>query len=339
MADDSYKQAANAIAAEADRDILLLNGPIVRPHDVTVANLCATRRRRRNLLFVLVTKGGDADAAYRIARCLQQTYEHFCFFVSGYCKSAGTLVATGAHELVIADGGELGPLDVQLSKEDELGETRSGLTVLAALSTLHKQAFAAFEYFLLQTKHRGGTITTRTAIQVASELTGKLFAPIYNHVDAMHVGEAGRSLGISSKYGELLTTQGQNLKPGALDGLTADYPSHGFVIDHMQARGLFRHVRGPNSNEVTLAAQLGDAALAPIAYPREPLIAFLNDEVTVATPEFLGSDARESNDNNQRETALPHDANTANRDSGTDAAGVEPAPPERPRAIGAGVRG
>ncbi len=47
----------------------------------------------------MVTEGGDADPAYRIARCLQDHYDRFSLFVSGYCKSAGTLVALGAHEL------------------------------------------------------------------------------------------------------------------------------------------------------------------------------------------------------------------------------------------------
>ena len=223
--DAAFKQAANTVAASANCDILLLNGPILRPLDVTVAQLCAGRPRRPNVLFVLVTNGGDADPAYRIARCLQEAYDRFSFFVTGYCKSAGTLVATGANEIIVADCGELGPLDVQMSKEDELGETRSGLTVLSALSILHEQAFDAFEYFLLETKRRSvGTITTRTAIRVATDLAGKLLAPIYEHVDAMHVGEAGRSLQIAAKYGEILRVKGRNLKLKALDRLTQEYP-------------------------------------------------------------------------------------------------------------------
>ena len=135
------RRAANTVAEAADSDVLLLNGPMARPLDVRVIDLCALRRRRPHVLLVLVTEGGDADPAYRIARCLQDHYDRFSVFVSGYCKNAGTLGALGAHELVIADCGELGPLDVQMSKEDELGATRSGLTVLSALSTLQMKAF------------------------------------------------------------------------------------------------------------------------------------------------------------------------------------------------------
>ena len=127
-------EAADVVADANDCDILLLNGPMERPLDFRVIDICATRQRRKKVILILVTEGGDADPAYRIARCLQDYYTHFSLFVNGYCKSAGTLVALGAHELIFSDKGELGPLDVQMSKEDELGATRSGLTVLSALS-------------------------------------------------------------------------------------------------------------------------------------------------------------------------------------------------------------
>lgn len=121
---------------------------------------------------MLVTFGGDADTAYRIARCLQDHYEKFILYVSGICKSAGTLVAIGAHELVISDHGELGPLDVQMSKKDELWEYQSGLTVMDALTALKDNAFNAFEQFFLDIKRKSGdTITLRTATEIATDMT------------------------------------------------------------------------------------------------------------------------------------------------------------------------
>ena len=43
----------------------------------------------------------------------------------------------GAHELVVSDHGELGPLAVQMSKKDELWLTQTGLTVTDTLRSLH----------------------------------------------------------------------------------------------------------------------------------------------------------------------------------------------------------
>ena len=208
-----WREPADLVGREADADVLFLNGPIEDPIGLMVMDICKSRQRRENVILLLVTEGGSADAAYRIARCLQCLYQKFILFVSGYCKSAGTLVGLGAHEMVIADRGELGPLDVQLRKEDELFQMRSGLTVLSALSTLHQQAFDAYEHFLLQTKFRsGGDITTKTANQIATGLAGELFGRVYEHIDPMHVGEAGRFLKIAHQYGQILQREGANCK-------------------------------------------------------------------------------------------------------------------------------
>ncbi len=270
---------AVAVAESADCDILLLNGPLLFPVDQEVAQLCKGRQGRRNLLFMLVTTGGDADAAYRLATTLQNHYETITCYVTGYCKSAGTLVAIGAHSLVMSDCGELGPVDVQLYKEDEIGERRSGLTVLSALKTLHEQAFDAFEHFMLSIKFRsGGSITARTATEVTANLTGRLMEPIYGHIDAMHIGEAGRSLRIAHEYGELLDSRTNNLRKGTLDRLTNDYPVHTFVIDQRQAERLFHNVRERSAEEVLLASKLGEWAVFPRSAPSDKLLAFLNSE-------------------------------------------------------------
>lgn len=276
---DSHLAEADALAHSLNSDVLLLNSPIYLTINYDVGRMCKNRNRRPNLLLILVTNGGDADAAYRLAVLLQNQYDKVWCLVTGICKSAGTLVAIGAHELVVSDQGELGPLDVQLYKEDEIGETRSGLTVLSALDTLHRQAFKAFEYFMLEIKFRsGGSITTRTATELAGTLTGKLMEPIYGHIDAMHVGEAGRSLSIAKKYGELLNLKSGNLRVGTLDKLTNEYPVHSFVIDRQQADYLFKRVRPPSEEEKTLAEKLGSAATFPVTQP-PMLIGFLNSEI------------------------------------------------------------
>lgn len=55
--------------------------------------------RRKHCILVLTTSGGDADAAYLMARYLRRFYEKVTICVFGYCKSAGTLLALGAHEV------------------------------------------------------------------------------------------------------------------------------------------------------------------------------------------------------------------------------------------------
>ena len=48
-------------------------------------------------------------------------------YVDTVCKSAGTILALGADVIIMSQYAELGPIDVQLQKEDEVGESTSGL--------------------------------------------------------------------------------------------------------------------------------------------------------------------------------------------------------------------
>ena len=270
------------MAEELDSDVIHYNGPILRPADQLFINSCITRCRRKNAILLLVTMGGDADPAYRIARCLQTKYERFSLYVSGYCKSAGTLVALGAHELIMSDHGELGPLDVQMSKKDELWETQSGLTVMDTLAALKDNAFSAFETFFLHTKAKSsGSITLRTASQIATEITTGLFAPLYSQVDPLHIGEAGRAMSIAGHYGRRLLLDGRNIETKELDFIMSEYPSHGFVIDRREASVLFKNVREPREVESLLAKKLGNPARWPDELELgEPPFNFLSTELS-----------------------------------------------------------
>lgn len=154
-------------------------------------------------MVLLITEGGDPDAAYRIARVFQNDYERAIYLISGYCKSAGTLAAIGAHEIVFGPHGELGPRDVQMSKRDDLNEMQSGQTVMAALETLQQKAFMAFEqYFVDVQEHSFGRISTKTAVELSAKLAAGLFSPIYQQIDPMHVEEAGRASSIALRTGK-----------------------------------------------------------------------------------------------------------------------------------------
>jgi hypothetical protein len=277
-----WKQPSEEVAAELDADVLLFNGGIDRWWDRAMIDGCRSRRRRANVLLLLVTGGGDADAGYRMARCLQRYYSRVIVFVSGYCKSAGTLIAFGAHELVVADHGELGPLDVQMRKSDELWETSSGLTVMEALSTLEETAYKMLEDGFLRIKAgSAGQITFKTASEIAVGIVNGAMEPIYKQIDPMHVGEAGRAMKIARDYGERLNAVSGNLKPGSLVELVNGYSSHGFVLDREEAARHFQNVREPSQTEDTLADMLGEAARVPLV-GEQPTWGFLNDELPSA---------------------------------------------------------
>lgn len=184
--------------------------------------------------------------------------------MSGFCKSAGTLVALGAHELLMSDHGELGPLDVQLLKKDEIWETQSGLTVMYTLSALKGKALQAFDEFFLHTKGKyGSTVTLRTASQIATEMTSGLFTPIYRQIDPLYVGEATMAMLIAGRYGKRLLSEGRNIEASKLSRMIMEYPSHGYVIDRKEASELFCSVLKPTSAGTCLEKKLGNSARLP----------------------------------------------------------------------------
>lgn len=256
--------AAKAASIEAEADIIILNGDIERGVDNRFILQVRKSKRNRNLILLIVTPGGDADAAYRIARCAQDNYENFSVFVPGYCKSAGTLCVLGANDVIMSAQGELGPLDVQVFKRDELGEMSSGLVIGEALGKLQQHAFSMFEsYFLAIKEKSGGQVTLKTATDTASKMVIGLFQPIYCQIDPSALGDIERSMTIASDYGERLKLRSGNFTSATLDKLVRTYSSHGFVIDRREAESLFTSVKEPTEKQEALARLLAPASRVP----------------------------------------------------------------------------
>jgi hypothetical protein len=64
-----------------------------------------------NLDFFIESGGGDIDATAKIVKLLRSNCKKLGVIVPFYCKSAATLVAITADELIMCKSGELGPVD------------------------------------------------------------------------------------------------------------------------------------------------------------------------------------------------------------------------------------
>ena len=257
MTDDEMRKQTReiigAVEAHNDADVFAYLGPVSLKSEREFNDCLKKGKRRDNVLCLIATYGGSADVAYQLARAAKRHYPNgkFILFVDSICKSAGTLLAIGADEIVMSDTAELGPLDIQLQKPEELGELMSGLTSTQALNTLQDAAFETFETTFLRLRFRSQlAISTRTAAEVAVKLAVGLFDPIYAHFDPMRLGEHERSNQIALAYGDRIKTG--NVKDDTIRQLIAEYPSHGFVIDRDEAQKLFHSVRAPEEAEVRL---------------------------------------------------------------------------------------
>jgi Serine dehydrogenase proteinase len=318
--------AVAAVSAEFETDILFINAPLDGAVDYTAIRKICAAKRRKNVFLILVTEGGSADCAFRIARCLQELYETFTVVVPGWCKSAGTLLCVGAYDLIIGDLGELGPLDVQVAKLDELAQFSSGLTIDSAFRGLQSVAFQMFETFLLDTVAKShGRITTKTAAELSANITVGLLAPVFQQMDPMKIGDDFRSTRIAEGYALRLDGHSRNLvhddEMDAIEALVRGYPSHGFVIDRTEAQSLFHRVSPLEGALVEVIKGLGDS-INPLSSPRQqPIVQYLTKEVT--------DEARTGPD-----AAATGGKPSARKKPGDEPQGSEPIPPNTPRGDG-----
>ena len=233
----------NTINPQEDKDLIIISRDIDFPLFFDICEVIKNRKTKanKNCVLFLTTPGGDPNAGYRIAKCLQNTYDNIRLVVSSYCKSAGTLIAISANEIAFGDLGELGPLDVQVMKQDEFGAQASGLDIIEAMEAISNHMRKSFAENLVNIR-LGTKISTRLAGDLAAQITASIAAPLYAQIDPQRVAEMQRAMSIALKYGERLANKPKSLLPHALEKLVTDYPTHSFVIDKDEASELFHKV-------------------------------------------------------------------------------------------------
>lgn len=235
-----------------DTDAVVYMGPIDRIGYNAFTDVLP-KTKRKKLLLVLGTYGGDPHAGYRIARAAIHYYgsDNFSILIPAFCKSAGTLICIGASELIMFDKSELGPLDVQIQKRDEMFQLSSGLDIMRGMSYLQMEALDAFNSYLIEI-NGGSGLSTTIASDISSKLVTGLYEPLFAQIDPIKLGEMSAALQIANEYGTRLDQKSKALKPQALKQLIHDYPAHGFVIDRAEARTLFKKVEKPNDPQTLL---------------------------------------------------------------------------------------
>lgn len=308
MKTNTVESMAQAVEADYEADVLIYFGGISRPWDDYVIDACKERRKRKNVLLMLTSYGGDAHAAYRIARCLRQNYHkpldaaqgeegQVIIFVNSVCASAGTLVTLAADRIILSDHAELGPLDVQLRKPDEVGERTSGLTPIQALKFLEGETTKFFRaQFNSLRFSRTLSFSTRMAADMAAELASGLLAKLYEQIDPLRLAEYDRTNRIAEQYGDRIKSK--NVKPNAIPQLLEEYPSHEFCIDPIEAKELFVKVETPTENLETLgqflkpvaqkALEADETAVFYLSEPPKPEAIIPNENEKTPKPEPNG---------------------------------------------------
>lgn len=263
MSDDrltAWNAAIEAVYAEYDADVYFYSAAIDNSGFGRLSTAVRESKSRKNVLLILVTDGGLANSAFQIARFLQNEYEgDFSIFCPSRCKSAGTLVAIGASDLIMDTFSELGPLDVQLVKQNEIALRKSGLLARSSFDALADSAFELYERLMFGiTVKSNGNVSFKLASELSATMASTMMATIYGQINPEIVGSEKRDLEVAFHYGCRLAEKSANATNHAVYRLVHDYPSHDFIIDANEARTLFHRVSYPCESLYMLVKMLGD---------------------------------------------------------------------------------
>ncbi len=119
------KEQLKKISQLRKRDVLVfaadLNKPIPQLVSITYSDLLPIHDQISGLKgdkidFILETPGGSGEVAEDIVRLLRSRYNDVAVIIPGWAKSAGTIMAMAADELLMDPAvSSLGPIDAQLS--------------------------------------------------------------------------------------------------------------------------------------------------------------------------------------------------------------------------------
>ena len=190
-------------------------------------------------LEILVhSPGGHAHVAYSLAKYFRGHCKRLNIIIPMLAKSAATLLCLNADTIFMGEFAELGPLDAQLKDELDKGSSFfSPLDEFKSMEFMKEYATGILDYFSATLAERG--LSVKQALHEAMAGTVGIMNPLYSHIDPSKVGSYRRVLAEGEEYAKRLLASIRHPAAEELaEHLVWDYPSHGFVIDSEEARGL-----------------------------------------------------------------------------------------------------
>lgn len=240
------------------RPVLWINGGIDDDAYGELRGLAQNLEGYNELSVILQSPGGYAGISYKMISMLRRHADDIEVIVPELAKSAATLFCLGADTIYMGPEGELGPLDPQI--RDRAGSARpvSALESFKALEQLHQHSLSSFDD-IVQMLLQNANMDVPHAINHAKPLFAAIVSPLYQQIDPHELGEAGRYLAESEYYAVRAMArwgyQDRDLDDVAdiVRRLIRGYPSHGFIIDLMEAQRVGLNAAELDAESDTLA--------------------------------------------------------------------------------------
>jgi len=176
--------------------------------DVRRAFFTQRDRLSRDELVVLLidSTGGSAKAGYQLAMFFRHFCGRFVALVPNVAKSAATLLAIGADEIILGNSGELGPVDAQVLEGIRYVPA---LDRVKALERLQASALEAFDRTMALLTLRSEQ-NIDELIPIAADFAARLSEPYLQKQDMVEYTRMSRVLKIGEDYASrLLYRQGK----------------------------------------------------------------------------------------------------------------------------------
>ena len=117
-AQNAGRSERQALIADYERRVgcrlVVMIGEILNESITFLEDVIYDADRSEDMHLMLASPGGDGEAAVRLARSMQARCRELTVIIPTEAKSAATLLALGAHRIVMAPYSDLGPVDPQL---------------------------------------------------------------------------------------------------------------------------------------------------------------------------------------------------------------------------------
>lgn len=220
--------------------------------------------KNQSIPLIIDSPGGDAKSAFRIARFLRDNCGGFTALVPEYAKSAATLLALGADQIVLCEQAELGPLDTQVFDADREG-FGSALDEVQALERLNAFALKAVDEGMMLFANRTGKSVEKLLPQVL-HFVSEMVRPLFEKIDTVHYTQMSRVLKVGEEYAiRLMESTYPSKKEMIARQLVNGYPEHRFFIDRREARKIGLNISVPNDTLETALLNLAKTTRGVVA--------------------------------------------------------------------------
>lgn len=225
----SRRQLIEEIEYETQRELIVYIANLQHPggsidrNDVMAFGDLLEKIEHKDVDLLLQSPGGDIDVAEKIVYMCRGRTDSFRVIVTESAKSAATLIALAADEIVMGDTSELGPIDPQITITTAAGQTvsRPALSFLDGLKTIQNEVEKA-----------GGTLSP-------------VYFPLLEQLDPALIDFCKKAIKRAERFAEkwLKNSQCKSApqKAKQIAHKLVDpkrYLMHGTVIDHSEAHAL-----------------------------------------------------------------------------------------------------